>query len=88
MSKANAILSNNLLTDGILNLMTDANEAIMRVYEVQNNEVEIKNDNTPVTKADLAANRILTEGLKKIKAKGLNQGGGIAIKGTKFTGVK
>ena len=30
----------------------------------------------------------LTEGLKKLKAKGLNQGGGIAINGTKFTGVK
>ena len=30
----------------------------------------------------------LTEGLKKVKAKGLNKGGGIAIKGTTFTGVK
>ncbi len=66
MSKANSILSNKKLREGILNLMKDANEAIMRVYEVQNNEVEIKNDNTPVTKADLAANRILTDGLKKL----------------------
>ena len=44
----------------------NASKAIMRVYEEPNSEVEIKDDSTPLTKADLAANKILTEGLKKL----------------------
>ena len=66
MSKANLILRSNQLIEGVLNLMTNANKAIMKVYEEQNTEIDIKDDNTPVTKADLAANRILTDGLKKL----------------------
>ena len=66
MSKANSILRSNQLKEGLLDLMTKANKAIMKVYEEQNSEVDIKEDNTPVTKADLAANRILTDGLKKL----------------------
>ena len=66
MSKANSILRSNQLTEGLLDLMTNANKAIMKVYEEQSSKVDIKEDNTPVTKADLAANRILTDGLKKL----------------------
>lgn len=66
MSKANKILKNNQLIEGLVDLMTKANKAIMEVYEEPHGDVYIKDDNTPVTKADLAANKILTEGLKKL----------------------
>ena len=66
MSKANEILINNQLLEGLIDLMTKANKAIMEVFEKSHSEVDIKDDNTPVTKADLAANRILTDGLKKL----------------------
>ena len=36
MSKANSILRSNQLTEGLLDLMTNANKAIMKVYEEQN----------------------------------------------------
>ena len=66
MSKAKQILRNNLLIEGLLDLMKKANKAIMEVYENPYSEVEIKDDDTPVTKADLAANKVLTDGLKKL----------------------
>ncbi len=66
MIAANEIVKNNQLFESLLNLMTKANKAIMKVYEEQNSKVDIKDDNTPVTKADLEANRILTHGLKKL----------------------
>ena len=66
MSKAKQILRNNLLIEGLLDLMEKANKAIMEVYENPYSEVDIKDDDTPVTKADLAANKVLTDGLKKL----------------------
>ena len=69
MSKANEIMKNNQLLEGLLGLMTEANKAILKVYKEKRSEVDIKNDNTPVTKADLAANRILTDGLKAFSKK-------------------
>ena len=44
--------------------MKAANKAIIKVYEELHSNVDLKNDNTPVTNADLAANRIWTAGLK------------------------
>ncbi len=66
MSKANEIMRNNQLTEGLLELMTKASKAIMEVYEKPDCDVEIKEDNSPVTQADLAANKILKNGLKKL----------------------
>ena len=66
MSKANEILQNNKLLECLLDLMIKANRAIMEVYEKPNTNVDIKDDKTPVTKADLAANRILTDSLKEL----------------------
>ena len=63
MSIANKILKNNELLESILDLMEKASKAIMEVYENPNREVNIKEDNSPVTQADLAANRILNDGL-------------------------
>ena len=66
MSKANEIINSNQLIDYILDLMAEANKVIIDVYEKPHSKIKIKDDNTPVTKADLAANRILTNGLKKL----------------------
>ena len=66
MSKANEILKNNQSIKDLLDLMTKANKAIMEVYEEPQSNVDMKDDNTPVTKADLAANKILTDGLKNL----------------------
>ena len=66
MSEAKKIVSNNKLMEALLDLMRKANKSIMKVYEESYNEVDIKDDNTPVTKADLAANKVLTDGLKKL----------------------
>ena len=66
MSKAKQIPKNNLLIERLLDLMRKANKAIMEVYENPYSEVDIKDDDTPVTKADLAANKVLTDGLKKL----------------------
>ena len=64
MTKANDILKNNQSTEGLIDLMTIANKVIMEVYEKPNREIDIKDDKTPVTQADLAANKVLTDGLK------------------------
>ena len=66
MNKANEILRNNKLIESLLDLMTKSSKAIMEVYEKPNSDVSIKDDDTPVTKADLAANTILTDGLKNL----------------------
>ena len=66
MNKANEILRNNKLIESLIDLMAKSSKAIMEVYANPDREVGIKNDNTPVTQADLAANTILTDGLKKI----------------------
>ena len=66
MNKANEIIKNNELTKSVLDLMEKASKAIMQIYEQPYSEVSIKDDDTPVTKADLAANKILHDGLKNL----------------------
>ena len=68
MSQADEILQNNQLIKGLLDLMVKANKAIMEVYEKPDSDIEIKDDDTPVTKVDLAATKSLTDGLKKLFA--------------------
>ncbi len=69
MNKANEIIKNNKLIESLLDLMDKASKAIVEVYEKPYSEVNIKEDNSPVTKADLEANKILTDGLKKLDPK-------------------
>ncbi len=66
MDCSERIIGNLKLLEEIINLMNQANKAIMDVYQTSNNNVKLKKDNTPVTKADLAANKILTNGLKNL----------------------
>ena len=66
MSKAKEIFNDIHLTNQIINLMVNANKIIMEIYDATSKKVIIKENNTPVTEADLAANKILTQGLEKI----------------------
>jgi 3'(2'), 5'-bisphosphate nucleotidase len=59
--------STQALLDRLMTLCRRAGEAILRVYEREKDfGVEIKNDNSPVTAADLAAHDILLRGLTAI----------------------
>jgi 3'(2'), 5'-bisphosphate nucleotidase len=49
----------------IIDLILKAGEEILNVYHSADFEVEIKNDNSPLTKADKAAHRIIMAGLKE-----------------------
>ena len=52
---------------GILKAVREADEAIMAIYDDPDSlEVTTKPDGTPVTQADIAANEILTGGLKTL----------------------
>jgi len=54
------------LLPSLLSLAREAGEAILQVYRAGEIAVEIKQDNTPVTEADKAANEVIVQGLKKI----------------------
>lgn len=46
-----------------------AGEEIIKVYNSNDFDISIKEDNSPLTKADTVSNRIITEALNKIKIK-------------------
>src|SRR5690625_4609396 len=51
----------------IMELIREAGDKIMEIYEQRNGmNVSLKEDDSPVTTADLESNRILTQGLKKL----------------------
>lgn len=52
--------------DQILRLMWDASDVILDIYHGDQIKVDEKADQSPVTQADLAAHRILVEGLRRI----------------------
>jgi len=54
------------MTDSLVPLVDIAGEAIMRIYQQADLGVQIKDDQSPLTQADLQANTILVEGLKKL----------------------
>lgn len=54
------------MIDSIVPLVDLAGEAIMRIYQHADLGVQIKDDQSPVTQADLQANVILVDGLKKL----------------------
>ena len=64
--KANEIIQNQDLMNELINLMRKANNAIIQIYKKPFNNIELKDNNTPLTEADLAANKILTENLDNI----------------------
>ncbi len=56
---------NNLLK-GISDICRDAGAAILEVYEREDLGIEIKADESPLTAADLAANKIIMAGLERL----------------------
>lgn len=63
MSKALEIANNETLFNALKALMWKAGDAILEVYQQDDFGTEVKGDNSPVTKADLAAHNVLVAGL-------------------------
>jgi len=49
----------------VISIAKEASKAILEIYDTDFN-IEIKEDDSPVTKADLVANKIIIDGLSKI----------------------
>ena len=54
------------IIDSLIPLVDIAGEAIMHIYRQADHGIEIKDDQSPLTRADLQANRVLFDGLKKL----------------------
>ncbi len=54
------------LLDQIIDIAKDAGSAILEVYESEDFGIETKSDDSPLTKADLAAHKIIMAGLNQI----------------------
>ncbi|WP_216175714.1 3'(2'),5'-bisphosphate nucleotidase CysQ [Polynucleobacter alcilacus] len=54
------------MIDSLVPLVDLAGETIMHIYQQADHGVEIKDDQSPLTQADLQANAILVDGLKKL----------------------
>jgi len=52
--------------DRLLEITRKAGEACLEIYKQDDFGIQIKSDNSPVTKADLKVNQILTEGLNQL----------------------
>lgn len=64
MSEANlAFLEDRETLQGLLELMWEASDAILAVYESSDLGIATKSDQSPVTEADLAAHQVLVAGL-------------------------
>ncbi|WP_163936574.1 3'(2'),5'-bisphosphate nucleotidase CysQ [Paraferrimonas sp. SM1919] len=59
-------MDKNQLIEGAIVIAKDAAKAIKAIYLAGQYDKEIKSDNTPVTSADLAAHKIIAEGLAKL----------------------
>lgn len=54
------------LLDEVITIARQAGDAIMAVYESSSLEVQRKDDNSPLTQADLAAHHVIEAGLKRL----------------------
>ena len=67
MSEANlAFLEDRATLQVLRQLMWDASDAILAVYESSDLGIATKDDQSPVTKADLAAHQVLVAGLSAL----------------------
>lgn len=64
--QARSIFSNKELLAGLKELMWRAGDAILEVYNSEDFGTEAKSDDSPVTKADLAAHHVLVRGLAQL----------------------
>ena len=61
----NIIIDNNFKEE-VINILRKANQIIMNVYSRSNFDINFKDDNSPLTEADLSAHKLISAGLKKI----------------------
>jgi len=54
----------NSIIDDVIKIAKLASTEILKIYNSDNFNIDIKNDNSPVTRADLIANEIIINGLK------------------------
>lgn len=54
------------LVDGVLDACRQAADAILDIYEHDDFDVEMKSDDSPLTRADLASHRILVDALERL----------------------
>ena len=60
------ILIDNFLIQEVIKIMMKAHESILNIYSLSKFEIDYKQNNTPVTQADLLAHQIITKGLNKL----------------------
>ena len=66
MSQTNAIINNSTLIYKLKQLLINTSDCILDIYHLSNLDITIKSDNSPVTKADLAAHNLLFNGLSSL----------------------
>jgi 3'(2'), 5'-bisphosphate nucleotidase len=66
MSRATRITDNYALLNNLHRLMWEASDAIMTVYRADDFGETLKSDQSPVTRADLAAHQVLVDGLRRL----------------------
>lgn len=66
MSVAKTLWDDTVIREALVQLMRDAGDAIMQVYDSNDVGMETKGDDSPVTKADFAAHQILVDGLARL----------------------
>jgi len=66
MNRAREIFNTPKLLEQIKHLMLEADSAILKIYHSNDLGEQIKGDDSPVTKADLAAHNVLVKGLTKL----------------------
>jgi 3'(2'), 5'-bisphosphate nucleotidase len=59
------MMNPSVILEKLIPLVDEAGAAIMRIYVAPNIDVEVKDDQSPLTQADLQANAILVTGLQK-----------------------
>ena len=62
----NPLVSMPDLLSSMMAISREAGAAIMNIYREDDFEVDLKDDNSPLTRADLAAHRIIVNGLEKL----------------------
>lgn len=66
MSKAQDLINDQYRIESLKDLMWSAGDAIMEVYRSDDFGAELKGDDSPVTKADLAAHHVLVDALAEL----------------------
>lgn len=59
-------MENGKLLNGVIEIVRQANAAVMEIYNSGDFDVEVKDDNSPLTRADKASNKIIEDGLKQL----------------------